>query len=102
MDPGEYTVEMYYACKAGDVGSTVLLSCGRSTVSANITVAHDPPVRGAAEDRFTRVESYVKDFRPMSLGPIRLEEGKQTLTLRASEIPGNEAFEFRLLMFTQK
>ena len=102
MDPGEYTVEMYYACKAGDVGSTVQLSCGRSTVSAKVTIAHDPPVRGAVEDRFTRVESYVKDFRPMSLGTIRLEEGKQTLTLRASDIPGKEAFEFRLLMFTRK
>ncbi|MFK7819944.1 MAG: sulfatase-like hydrolase/transferase, partial [Planctomycetaceae bacterium] len=102
MHAGKYEVEMYYTCPPSDVGSTVELSCGDSSVVAKITVAHDPPERGAADDRYERVESYVKDFRPMSLGTIELKPGKQTLTLQATDIRGKSAFEFRLLMFTRK
>jgi hypothetical protein len=35
----------------------------------------------------------------MDLGTIHLEEGKGTLTLKALDIPGQEAMDFRLLMF---
>lgn len=102
LEPGDYNVEMYYICPKGDVGSTVRLTCGNASVSKKITDAHDPPVRGAAEDRHVRVESYVKDFRPMSLGRIKLAAGTQTLTLQATEIPGAAALEFRLLMFDRR
>ncbi len=102
MEPGEYGVTMYYTCPASDIGSTIELTCGESKTISKISVAHDPAVRGAAEDRFKRVESYVKDFRPMSLGAIRLERGEQTLSLRATKIPGNIVGEFRLLMFERK
>lgn len=99
LESGDYEVEMHYTCPAADVGSTVQLTCGEASTSARITVAHDPPERGAADDRDTRTESYVKDFRPMSLGTMRLEKGKSVLTLAATEIPAATAFEFRLLMF---
>ena len=102
MAAGEYDVQMYYTCAAGDVGSTVELTCGDARMISKVTVAHDPPERGAAEDRDVRMESYVKDFRSMSLGTIKLKPGKQTLTLQATDIPGKSAFEFRLLMFTRK
>ncbi len=103
MEPGKYDVQLHYTCPATDVGSTIELSCGTATVSSKITVAHDPPVRGDAQDRFRpRAESFVKDFRPMSLDAIELKRGKQTLTLRATEIPGESALEFRLLMFVRK
>ena len=85
MHAGEYDITMHYTCARANVGSTVKLSCGDSKVSTKITVAHEPPIRGAAEDRSVRMESYVKDFRPMSLGRIKLKAGKQTLTLQATE-----------------
>mgnify|MGYP001319905830 FL=1 len=52
-------------------------------------------------DRFKRTESYVKDFKRMTLGEIQLEEGAGTLMLRAKEIPGDSVMDFRLLLLTR-
>ena len=48
-----------------------------------------------------RAESYVKDFRTMKLGTIDLEKGRDVLKLTATEIPGRQVLDFRLLMFTR-
>ncbi len=97
-EAGDYEVEIWYACPAADVGSTIELSLGDSRLSGKITEAHDPPLRGMEHDRVERVESYVKDFRPMTLGTIHLEKGADTLTLKALEKPGTQVMEFRLMM----
>ena len=55
------------------------------------------PELGAARDRHPRMESYVKDFKAVTIGKIVLEKGQGELILRATEIPGAEAMEFRLL-----
>lgn len=96
---GDYEVELYYACPQADVGATMELSFGKSRVSAQLTEAHNPPQRGAEHDRVERKESYIKDFKPWKLGTISLTPGPGTLTLKALEIPGSQAMEFRLLMF---
>ncbi len=98
---GDYEVELHYACPAADVGSTIELSFGESRLRGQISVAHDPPLRGGENDRVERMESYVKDFKSMKLGTIKLEKGKGELSLRAIDIPGAQAMEFRLLMFTR-
>lgn len=49
------------------------------------------------DDRVERIESYVKDFQPMVLGTIDLAAGRGTLTLRALEIAGSQAMDFRRL-----
>lgn len=98
---GKYRVDLHYTCPAEDVGSQIELSFGNRKLSAKITKAHDPPIRGDENDRFKRVESYVKDFRSMPLGTIELQEGEGTLTLSATEIPGSQVMDFRLLMFTK-
>jgi arylsulfatase A-like enzyme len=96
---GDYEVEIHYACAKPDVGSTIELSFGNSRLRGKVTEAHDPPLRGGEHDRLERRESYVKDFKAMKLGTIRLETGKGELTLRALEIPGSQVMDFRLLMF---
>jgi hypothetical protein len=99
---GVYEVEIYYACPAADVGSTIELSFNDARLVGRIEHAHDPPLRGGEHDRVARAESYVKDFRALPLGEIALEQGRGELTLRALEIPGSQAMEFRLMMFTRK
>jgi hypothetical protein len=99
---GSFEVEVYYACPAADVGSTIELSFGESRVSGKIMEAHDPPTLGAEHDRVERKESYVKDFRPLKLGTLDLKQGKGTLTLRALAMPGSQVMEFRLLMLTRR
>jgi LmbE family N-acetylglucosaminyl deacetylase len=98
---GTYHVELYYSCRAADVGATIELSLGDSKVSAKVTEAHDPPLVGAEQDRVERIESYVKEFRPLEMGSIELAAGRGELTLRALDIPGEQAIDFRLMMFTR-
>ena len=99
LSEGEYRVELYYTCSRQNLGSTIELSMGSAQITGKITEAHDPPLRGMEDDRSKRMESYVKAFMPMELGTIHLEEGRGTLTLEALNITGEEAMDFRLLMF---
>jgi hypothetical protein len=52
-------------------------------------------------DRSERTESYVKNFKRMTLGEIQLEEGEGTLMLRAKQVPGDTVMDFRLLLLTR-
>lgn len=100
---GAYEVTIHYACPQADVGSTIELSCGDSRLERRVEEAHDPPILGAENDRVPRNhESYVKDFRPMQLGVIRLKPGRGILTLRALKIPGSQVMEVRMLELTLK
>lgn len=98
---GNYRVELYYTCPKKDVGSKIELSVGDSKIRSTITVAHDPPLTGAENDRVPRPESYVKDWQVMDLGEITLAEGNGDLVLRATDMPGSQVMDFRLLMFTR-
>ena len=106
---GVFKVELYYACGKDDVGSTIELSMQSgpsgttpgSSVRAKVIQPHDPPLRGAEEDCVKRTESYVKDFRPLELGRMKLARGTGKLTLRAIEKPGLQVMEVRLLFFTR-
>ena len=98
---GRYAVEVYYTCAAENIGSTIELSFGTSKLAGSVTVAHDPPTRGAEHDRYPRDgESLVKDFAPMKLGEIALEQGHGILTLRALKIPGKEVMDVRGIVLT--
>ncbi|MEO1999510.1 MAG: septation protein SepH [Planctomycetaceae bacterium] len=96
---GEYEVELHYACRAADIGCVLELSFQESRLQATIQVAHEPPLQGEEHDRVQRRESYVKNFRALTLGRIHLHPGRGPLQLKALKIPGAEAIEFRLLMF---
>ena len=96
---GEFEVELYYTCAIENVGSTIELSLGESTIKTKITRGHDPPLTGMENDRDPRIESYVKNFIPMKLGQINLKKGKGELTLKATEMAGKEVADVRLLMF---
>ncbi len=98
LSSGLFDVVIYYTCPPEDAGSTFELSFGNSTVTGKITEGHNPPLRGMENDRTERKESYVKDFKPLNIGKIFLEEGKGELTLRATEIPGSQVMDFRLMV----
>jgi arylsulfatase A-like enzyme len=93
---GKYAAVVHYTCPKPDVGSTVELALGNAKWKGTITEAHDPPLRGRERDRVPRQgESYVKDFRPLSLGVVGVPAGKGTLTLRASKVPGAQVADVR-------
>ncbi|MCO6455865.1 MAG: sulfatase-like hydrolase/transferase [Pirellulaceae bacterium] len=98
---GRYEVVLHYTCPQPNVGVKLELALGDSRLACSVTEAHDPPLRGAAEDRVSRgPESYVKDFKPLPMGTIALERGRGQLTLRALEMPGPGAVDVRQLMLT--
>ena len=84
-----------------DVGSTIELSFNGSVLTGKIAEGHDPPLTGMEHDRFERIESYVKDFKRMTLGNMTLTQGKGTLKLRALEISGSQVMDFRLMLLTR-
>lgn len=101
LSEGEYEVILYYTCTEENAGCTIRLAAGESVTEAVVTEAFDPPLRGMEYDRFERGESYVKDWKTMSLGTIQLRQGKTRLSLTAPEIPGSGAVDFRMLMLVR-
>ena len=97
---GDYEALVCYTCPKDDVGATVELSFLGSKIRAKVEEAFDPPLI-VGMDRVPRGgESYVKDFRPLRLGIVRLEKGRGELTLRAVEIPGKQVMDVRAVVLT--
>ena len=99
LGAGSFEVQMYYACPSESVGSTIRLSIGDESLTATIDTANESPSVGKSEDRVARVEGYVRDWKPMTLGEITLKPGRTSLSLQAIEIPGSQVCEMRLLLF---
>lgn len=101
--PGRYKAVVYYTCPAADLGSTVELACQKSRVQQKVAEAHDPPAYGGEADRTNErgSESYVKDFKPMTLGVLNLEQGPGQVLLRALDVPGKQVMEVRYLILTR-
>lgn len=98
---GRYEAVVYSTCAAENVGATIELSFNGSQIRTTVTEAHDPPLRGEEHDRVSRgSESYVKDFKPLRLGTLRLEKGRSLLTLRALEVPGKQVIDVRSVVLT--
>ena len=94
-ESGTYQVVLHYAAR--EAGAKFELTFNDATLVFSIAEAHDVPELGAEHDRHPRMESYVKSFKAVPIGRIQLEKGQGELVLRATEIPGEEAMEFRLL-----
>jgi hypothetical protein len=99
VESGNYEVTLYYTCQQGDEGSEFSLTFGDNRLDSSIDFAHDPPLRGMENDRVLRPESYVKDFKPLKVGVMSMEQGPGTLTLQAGTKAGEEVMEVRLLLF---
>ena len=89
---------MHYALTSGNEGTVLQLSHNNSNIKHKFMTPHEVPARGQENDRVQRRESYVKDFKEIKIGKIKLNKGKGELALQALEIPGEESIEFRLLM----
>lgn len=95
---GKFEVELYYTCPEKDAGSSFELTFAGSTLEGRILEGYDPPLRGMEHDRVERIESYVKDFKPLNLGVFSLEKGRGPLTIKALNIAGKQVMDVRLLM----
>ena len=95
---GRYEAIVHYTCPQSDVGAEVELGFKGYAARAKVAEANDPPLTGAENDRVPRKgESYVKDFKPMSLGVCELPAGRDQLTLRATKVPGKGVMDVRMV-----
>lgn len=101
LSEGFFEVEIYYTCRPEDAGSIIELSFQGESVKAKITEAHNPPQKGMEHDRIERMESYVKDFKPLKIGNIHLKKGQGSLTLKALNIPNSQVMDVRLIVFNR-
>jgi arylsulfatase A-like enzyme len=93
---GRFEAIIHYTCKPEDTGSEIELRLGETVWRGQVGPAHDPPLRGMENDRVRRgSESYVKDFRPMSLGVSEVASGEGTLTLKAIRVSGSQVADVR-------
>lgn len=93
-----YKATIYYIAKESAVGSIISLEQGENQLEAPVLIAHDPPFVAVEYDRYPRQESYEKNFRPLELGVIHLDEGVHSIALKSKKINGPEFIEVRLLV----
>ncbi|QOV90368.1 sulfatase-like hydrolase/transferase [Humisphaera borealis] len=101
---GRYEVVVWYSCPAAEVGSEIELSLGDVKTTTRIAEPHDPPLRGKEHDRTASRggESYVKDWKPLSLGSVNLTAGRGELTLKAVKVASKQVAEVRMVLLTRK
>ena len=99
LQDGLFEVEIYYTCSAENIGSTFSLKFGNNELVHTISEAFDSPLRGMENDRDPRIESYVKDFKSLTLGNMQLTKGRGKLVMKANEIVSEEVMDLRLILF---
>jgi arylsulfatase A-like enzyme len=91
---GQYEAIVHYTCAAGDEGTTVRLAIeGGDSVQAEVVDVFDPPLYDKSKERVAESHYFVKDFKPLSLGTLRLIKGRGTLKLDALEIKGRRVID---------
>jgi hypothetical protein len=100
---GRYEAVVYYTCAAANVGSTVELSLGEARIQTKIAEAHDAPLYGKEHDRVERrAESFMKDFKPLTLGTFDLKSGRGQLALRALNVAGKQVMDVRYVVLNRQ
>ena len=74
------------------------VSFGNSSIQCEIREAHNPSEYGASEDRVIRQESYIKDFKSLKVGKLKLNKGKGTLKIKGIKKKGRTLMDFRLML----
>ena len=95
---GEFEITIYYSCAEDAIGSLFEVSFGDASIQGEIREAHNPGEYGASEDRVVRQESYIKDFKPLKVGKLKLKKGKGTLQIKGIKKKGRALMDFRLML----
>lgn len=98
----DFEVILNYTCREEDLGVVLALTDRHgASVRKGITEAFDPPLYDKSKERVAVSHYFVKDFKPLPLGTMRLPAGRNTLTLSAENFVGPEAVDVHSLELTQ-
>lgn len=106
LQPGNYRVTVFYTCAEGDQGAVITASIDGvdedSIVRNAVVEAFDPPLYDKSKERVTKSHYFVKDFRPLFLGELRLEKGRGRLRLAAELMPGNQVIDVHSIQLVRE
>jgi arylsulfatase A-like enzyme len=99
-----YEATVYYTCTTKNVGVRIRLAMDGTTAlaEAKATQAFDPPLYDKSKERVAASHYFVKDFKPLKLGTLRLEAGAGLLRLSAPKITGNGAIDVHSIELSRK
>lgn len=90
---GRYDVSLMYACPPEAVGTKLRVESGNSTVEGSIQQAHEPqPVLRPSRQKKRR---HTQTFAVQSLGEIRLDKGRASITVRALSKPADQVCDLK-------
>ena len=98
LETGDFEAIIYYTCQPENTGASFRLSFKEKTLDFKIEEAFTSDYLYPELDRVERQESYEKRYNALNVGKIHLEKGQGQLVLKATDIPGKAAIDFRLLM----
>ena len=97
---GEYEVTVLYTCAEGDEGAVVTVGLdGGDRVHAEVTEAFDPPLWDKSLERVAESHYFVKDWKPLRLGTLKLAQGRGLLRLGALKKPGKQVIDVYSIEF---
>ena len=89
----KYRATVYYTCARSNVGAIVRLASSKSSTETTVTEVFDPPIWDKSKERVSESHYFVKDFRPLELGALTLNEGRDTLTLTSPKLAGGRGID---------
>jgi arylsulfatase A-like enzyme len=101
---GLYEATVFYTCTSKNVGARIRLAMDSKAgeAEAEVTQAFDPPLYDKSKERVAASHYFVKDFKPLKLGPLRLESGTGLLRLTAPKIIGNGAIDVHSIELSRR
>jgi hypothetical protein len=101
LNTGTFEVFLHYTCDQENIGAKIELSVNGQQVSKTIDEAFSHPINASRRDIYPRMESDVKVFKRIKFGNLTLIKGQGYLSLKALNIPGKAAVDFRMLEFVK-
>jgi len=98
---GNYQLEIEYLCSKGNKGSKLLVRVGDQQKQVKLRkrtseLVHSP-------DRVKRKEAYeIKKWGKLSIGNFYISEGKHQITIKASDLVGDNVMDFNKLIIRNK
>ncbi|MDQ3651473.1 MAG: arylsulfatase [Acidobacteriota bacterium] len=92
---GRYEVTLRYACAAEDINSKVRVEVGGSAVEGTVGRAHDPKPLPSPDRVPRRGEVYEKVWALLTLGTVRLDQGRTRLSVGSLGVAGKRVMDLK-------
>ena len=94
---GRYEISIRYTCEPAAVGTRLRVETGGAHIDGSLEKAHNPEPR-QRPTRFPK-KRFIQTFATQPLGTIDLKSGRQRITLRALNKPGERVCDVKCLVF---